>query len=165
MIQGRRFWRRNFLPPPGPSGRMIVCQDRLGSNTTMRILGSEERAAALSLPFCSSQVKTDCWTEDPAVVAWMKGRNLTAMGALGYFQMRVQEIVEKHGKSAMFWDEFWVSQVGAAAQRSAAAQCSVRSLSQLLTSAADLSCRPQLTISSTWITKCSLLIDSTGCTP
>jgi hypothetical protein len=44
------------------------------------------------------------------------------MGALGYFQMRVQEIVEKHGKSAMFWDEFWVSQVGAAQRSSSAAQ-------------------------------------------
>ena len=32
----------------------------------------------------------------------------SAMGALGYFQSRVQQIVEKHGKSAMFWDEFWV---------------------------------------------------------
>ena len=103
---------------------MIICQDRLGSNTTtMHILDSEESAAALSLPFCSSsQVKTDCWTEDPAVVSWMEGRHLTAMGALGYFQMRVQEIVEKHGKSAMFWDEFWVSQVGAAQRSSSAAQ-------------------------------------------
>jgi hypothetical protein len=44
------------------------------------------------------------------------------MGALGYFQMRVQEIVEKHGKSAMFWDEFWVSQVGAAQRSSSAVQ-------------------------------------------
>lgn len=77
IIQGQRFWRRNdiVLPSERP-GRMIVCQDRLGSNTpTMHILDSEESAAALSLPFCSSsQVKTDCWTEDPAVVSWMEGR-------------------------------------------------------------------------------------------
>ncbi len=52
----------------------------------------------------------------------MKGRNLTAMGALGYFQMRVQEIVGKHGKSAMFWDEFWVSRCSAAQQHRAVAQ-------------------------------------------
>ena len=32
----------------------------------------------------------------------------SAMEALGYFQSRVQQIVKKHGKSAMFWDEFWV---------------------------------------------------------
>ena len=32
----------------------------------------------------------------------------SAMRALGYFQSRVQQIVEKYGKSAMFWDEFWV---------------------------------------------------------
>jgi hypothetical protein len=66
------------------------------------------------------------------------GRNLTAMGALGYFQMRVQEIVEKHGKSAMFWDEFWVSQVGAAQRSSSAVQRPLPIESQLLTSAADL---------------------------
>jgi hypothetical protein len=101
---------------------MIICQDRLGSNTTTMHIWTQKRALLRcrfrSVP--SSQVKTDCWTEDPAVVSWMEGRHLTAMGALGYFQMRVQEIVGKHGKSAMFWDEFWVSRVGAA-QRSSSA--------------------------------------------
>ena len=35
------------------------------------------------------------------------------MGALGYFQSRVQQIVNKHGKSAMFWDEFWAADLPA----------------------------------------------------
>lgn len=59
------------------------------------------------------EVKTDCWTESAEVVAWMKAKNLTAMGALGYFQTRVQQIVQKHGKAAMFWDEFWAADLQA----------------------------------------------------
>eukprot|EP00040_Diaphanoeca_grandis_P029151 m.169924 g.169924 ORF g.169924 m.169924 type:complete len:677 (-) comp31597_c0_seq1:8-2038(-) len=53
------------------------------------------------------EVDTSCWTDNKAVVQWMHTKNLTAMGVLGYFQMRIQEIVQKHGRRAMFWDEFW----------------------------------------------------------
>lgn len=53
------------------------------------------------------EVDTECWSENEAVVRWMKAKNLTAMATLGYFQSRIQGIVQKHGKRAMFWDEFW----------------------------------------------------------
>ena len=49
------------------------------------------------------EVDTTCWTENPDVVAWMKRKGLNATGALGYFQTRVQEIITRHGKAAMFW--------------------------------------------------------------
>lgn len=53
------------------------------------------------------EVKTDCWSTNTTVSTWMKLRNLTALGTLGYFQSKIQEIVKRHGKRAMFWDEFW----------------------------------------------------------
>jgi hexosaminidase len=59
------------------------------------------------------EVDTSCWTENPAVVKWMAGKNLTAMGTLGYFQSRIQSIVASHGKATMFWDEFWGANLAA----------------------------------------------------
>eukprot|EP01047_Picozoa_sp_COSAG01_P091789 COSAG01_NODE_23312_length_820_cov_0.766990_2_plen_104_part_01 len=40
---------------------------------------------------------------DAKVTRWMETKNLTAMGVLGYFQQRIQTILAKHGKKAMFW--------------------------------------------------------------
>ena len=88
------------------------------------------------------EVNTECWEQDPKIVSWMHAHNFrcgdsnfvdqfpelcafgaklcslvpvrySAMGALGYFQSRVQQIVDKHGKSAMFWDEFWAADLPA----------------------------------------------------
>jgi len=42
------------------------------------------------------EVDTSCWTENPAVVKWMAGKKLTAMGTLGYFQSRIQSILASH---------------------------------------------------------------------
>jgi hexosaminidase len=59
------------------------------------------------------EVDTSCWTENESVEKWMASRNLTAMGTLAYFQSKVQAIVQKHGKRAMFWDEFWAANLTA----------------------------------------------------
>ena len=55
------------------------------------------------------EVNTTCWTENAAVAKWMRNKNLTVVGVLGYFKQRIQAIVAKHGKRAMFWDEFWAA--------------------------------------------------------
>jgi hypothetical protein len=60
------------------------------------------------------EVKTDCWDGSAPVQAWMKAQNLSAMGALAYFQQRVQGILATHGRRAMFWDEFWAAGLPAA---------------------------------------------------
>ena len=52
-------------------------------------------------------VKHECGPALCLLLAELQVR-YSAMEALGYFQSRVQQIVKKHGKSAMFWDEFWV---------------------------------------------------------
>jgi len=59
------------------------------------------------------EVTTSCWTSIPRVVTWMKSKNLTAMGVLGYVQQRIQAIVVKHGKRTMVWDEFWAADLPA----------------------------------------------------
>lgn len=51
------------------------------------------------------EVDTDCWTENGEVMAWAAKRNMTAIGLLGYFQSRIQAIVQNHGKASMFCEQ------------------------------------------------------------
>ena len=52
------------------------------------------------------EVNPEEWKANPAIQSFMQSHHLTGVDALqGYFTQRVQQILEKHGKHMVGWDE------------------------------------------------------------
>lgn len=95
------------------------------------------------------EVNMGCWANNSKVAAWMKRQGYTTtMEALGYFQSRVQSILQKHKRIVLFWDEFW--EAGLPALNSTVAEIRSNSFQSTLASG-----RPALTtgIQEAWCVK------------
>lgn len=51
------------------------------------------------------EVNTGCWTQTPAVAAWLKARNMSADDGYAYFVKRVADMVIKQGHRPVQWSE------------------------------------------------------------
>lgn len=51
------------------------------------------------------EVDTTCWTNTPAIAAWMAAQNLTADGAYAYFVKRAADIALSQGRRPVQWSE------------------------------------------------------------
>ena len=55
------------------------------------------------------EVDTDCWNTVEHVKEWMIAHNYTANDAYGYFIKRVDELVKKHDRQTIAWEEVWIN--------------------------------------------------------
>jgi hexosaminidase len=52
------------------------------------------------------EVNTDCWSQIPEIVQWMKDHEINSFGELqAYYEKVLEGITQSFGKSAVYWDE------------------------------------------------------------